>query len=90
VIKKQIKKPTPPKQLVKVSATPTKKLTKKEIFLDGPKKIGLILLEQGIIIAKLNGMDYHKIEAEMKAKDYKHLVKIFNKYFKDIIKFELD
>lgn len=77
------------RQLVKVSTTPTKKLTKKEIFLDGPKKIGLFLLEQGIVIAKLNGMDYQKIEAEMKAKDHRNLVRVFKKYFKDIVEFEI-
>jgi len=75
--------------LIKVNTTPTKKLTRKEIFLDGPKKIGMFLLDQGIVIAKLNDMDYKKIEADMTAKDHKHLVKMFKKYFKGIVEYEL-
>lgn len=73
-----------------IETTPIKKLTKKEIFLNGPKKIGLFLIEQGIVIAKLNDMDYKKIESEMCAKDYNHLLKTFKKYFDKIIDYQLN
>lgn len=76
------------KPLIKVKQ-PTVKLTKKAMLLNGPKKNGLFLLDMGVTLAKLYEMDYHKIESEMKAKDYKHLLKTFRKYFKDYVDFEI-
>lgn len=60
---------------------PPKRRGKKD--LSGPNGEGTFLLEQSFILARQFDMDPYEIEKEMKSKDYKNLIKVFDKYFGD-------
>ena len=71
-----------PKVLFKSDVVlPPKRKGKKD--LSGPNGEGTFLLEQGFVLARQFDMDPYEIEKEMKAKDYKNLIKVFDKYFGD-------
>jgi hypothetical protein len=67
---------------------PKKEKTKRDI--KGPNNEGTFLLEQAIVLAKFFDIDHISLEKEMKAKDFKHLVKVFDKHFKDYVQYTLN
>ena len=63
----------------------SKKQTGIEIDLTGPDGNAFVLIGKAGNLAKQLGLDKAKIQAEMMAGDYEHLVETFDKHFGDFV-----
>lgn len=66
---------------------PTKRKTKLDLL--GPNEIGTFFIEQSFVLCRQFDLDPYVIEKELKAKDFKNLIKVFKKHFDGIVLFEM-
>lgn len=86
---RSLRKSKPTKELFKSEVKlPPKRKGKSDLL--GPKGQGTFLLEQGFVLARQYDLDPYEIEKEMKSKDYKNLLKVFDKYFGDKVAYVLE
>ena len=57
------------------------------IDLKGPEGNSYFLLMMGLQISRLVGLDFEKIEKEMKKSDYENLLNVFKHYFSEYVVF---